>query len=220
MLGILGLLAAAMSANGGGRSASDSRPTQPTANAPTVKSPAATRRAAARRAVLKRIISRSVAQDSSARPAAKTAAAKKPLTLRQAAAARQLSVTPVNAAARNNAAARAAADAAAKAALAQALRQTETSISPATAPRPRALPKAPSSAPRPTPPPATIERTPKRAAQDLRAWLLKTKRFGTKSDRPPAVISAQQDMGLKADGIVGPQTRKAARLWGVVLPPR
>jgi murein L,D-transpeptidase YcbB/YkuD len=69
---------------------------------------------------------------------------------------------------------------------------------------------------KPAPAPA---RSPKQAAGDLQHFLIKTGRFGTLKDRPAEVIQAQRDLGVKADGIVGPKTRAAARKQGVALPP-
>jgi hypothetical protein len=67
-------------------------------------------------------------------------------------------------------------------------------------------------------PDAAFQRTPKQAAEALQAFLQRTKRFGSGSDRPQEVKDAQRDMGIKADGIVGPITRKTAQLWSVSLP--
>lgn len=62
-------------------------------------------------------------------------------------------------------------------------------------------------------------RNPKDAAKALLAFLLRTGRFGTLKDQPQEVKDAQRDLGVKADGIVGPKTRAAARKQGVALPP-
>lgn len=72
----------------------------------------------------------------------------------------------------------------------------------------------------PTPAPANdnAPRTPKQAALDLRSFLERTKRFGSKADRPKEVQEAQRDMGVDPDGIVGPITRKRAEVFGVQLP--
>lgn len=66
---------------------------------------------------------------------------------------------------------------------------------------------------------APAARSPKQAALELRDFLRRTGRFGTLKDRPDEVKAAQSDMGVTADGIVGRQTRAAARKLGVVLPP-
>lgn len=77
--------------------------------------------------------------------------------------------------------------------------------------------KIAASPPQPT---AAPIRTPKEAATALREFLLNTHRFGSKADRPADVMSAQRDLGVKADGIVGPITRAAAKKAGVTLPAR
>lgn len=64
------------------------------------------------------------------------------------------------------------------------------------------------------------KRSPKEAANALKAFLTKTHRFGSKSDRPEEIKSAQRDLGVKDDGIVGPITRAAAKKQGVTLPTR
>lgn len=79
------------------------------------------------------------------------------------------------------------------------------------------LPAAIVNAPPPTP--TEVVRSPKQAAQELRAFLLRTGRFGTLKDRPEEVKAAQRDLGLTDDGIVGPRTRAAAKSQGVTLPP-
>jgi peptidoglycan hydrolase-like protein with peptidoglycan-binding domain len=61
-------------------------------------------------------------------------------------------------------------------------------------------------------------RSPQAAALQLLAWLQATRRFGSSSDRPAEVRSAQEDLGITADGIVGPQTRARAAAVGVELP--
>jgi murein L,D-transpeptidase YcbB/YkuD len=58
------------------------------------------------------------------------------------------------------------------------------------------------------------------AAEALRSFLVATKRFGNKKDRPKEISDAQSAMGLKPDGIVGPATRAAATKLGVKLPTR
>jgi len=62
--------------------------------------------------------------------------------------------------------------------------------------------------------------TPRQAAADLKSFLKRTGRFGSRIDKPAEIIRAQRALGVTADGIVGPKTRRAARQWGVVLPPR
>jgi hypothetical protein len=59
-----------------------------------------------------------------------------------------------------------------------------------------------------------------KAAQSLLMFLIKTGRFGGGKDRPPEVKAAQQALGVKPDGIVGPKTRTAALNQGVALPPK
>lgn len=71
--------------------------------------------------------------------------------------------------------------------------------------------------PKPAPPPSSPART---AALRLRDFLQRTKRFGTKQDKPGEVFDAQRGMGIKADGIVGPATRAKAKSLGVALPAR
>jgi murein L,D-transpeptidase YcbB/YkuD len=66
----------------------------------------------------------------------------------------------------------------------------------------------------------TIARTPKQVAQALAAFLTATHRFGSKNDQVPEVKAAQGELGLKADGIVGPATRAACAKLGVKLPLR
>jgi murein L,D-transpeptidase YcbB/YkuD len=74
--------------------------------------------------------------------------------------------------------------------------------------------------PQPEPAPASAGRTAQKAAEDLRAFLLATNRFGSAADRPEEVRAAQRDLGVADDGIVGPATRAAARKYGVTLPLR
>ena len=104
--------------------------------------------------------------------------------------------------------------AAVDAAVSQAIRDM-----PPPAPAPAAQP-----GPVPTPPPAPVDaevvRTPKEAAQGLLKFLIDTGRFGTKTNPVPEVAEAQRNLGVKADGIVGPKTRAAAKAQGVALPPR
>lgn len=70
-------------------------------------------------------------------------------------------------------------------------------------------------------PPSSIpSRSPKQAALDLKAFLVRTKRFGSKNDRVTEVQDAQEDLGVKPDGIVGPETRAATKKYGVTLPVR
>lgn len=61
-------------------------------------------------------------------------------------------------------------------------------------------------------------RAPAQAARDLAEFLRRTHRFGSKTDRPAEVQTAQRDLGVPADGIVGPRTRAAAKRAGVTLP--
>lgn len=63
-----------------------------------------------------------------------------------------------------------------------------------------------------------LPRSPRDAAADLSAFLRKTHRFGSAADRPAEVQDAQTDLGVEADGIVGPKTRAAAKRAGVSLP--
>lgn len=77
--------------------------------------------------------------------------------------------------------------------------------------------------PKPAPPPAAApaaarKRSPKDAAKALLRFVLDTGRFGSKQDRPQQIRDAQRDMGLPADGIIGPKTRAAAAKHGVALP--
>lgn len=72
----------------------------------------------------------------------------------------------------------------------------------------------------PSSPAAPPKRSPKDAAQALRSFLLRTKRFGSRTDRPQQVRDAQRDLGVEPDGIVGPKTRAAARAAGSILPPK
>jgi murein L,D-transpeptidase YcbB/YkuD len=68
--------------------------------------------------------------------------------------------------------------------------------------------------------PSSSSRSPKQAAQELAAFLKRTGRFGSDRDRAPEILAAQRDLGVAADGIVGPVTRTAAAKQGVRLPPR
>jgi len=143
--------------------------------------------------------------------AAKTALLMKKLAERAAARGgkgrKTAVVKPLDAASANNAAARAAANAAARQALANAVGRPITKGDRAKIKAAKKLAKA-------------LNRSPKQAAKDLQAFLVATNRHGSKVDRPKPVKHAQADMGVKADGIVGPATRKAARQLGVILPPR
>jgi peptidoglycan hydrolase-like protein with peptidoglycan-binding domain len=65
---------------------------------------------------------------------------------------------------------------------------------------------------------ASGKRSPKDAATALLAFLQQTHRFGSKTDHPAETMAAQRDLGLAADGIVGPKTRAAAARLGVTLP--
>lgn len=98
------------------------------------------------------------------------------------------------------------------------------------------LPAAP--LPKPPPPPllasppapkpvGPVARTPKKAAQDLLEYvspILKARRgseLGTKGAPNAFVRAAQTDMGVKPDGIYGPDTRtKGKQLLGVTFPAR
>jgi murein L,D-transpeptidase YcbB/YkuD len=64
------------------------------------------------------------------------------------------------------------------------------------------------------------KREPKQVAQALAAFLTATHRFGSKTDPVDEVKAAQGELGLKADGIVGPATRTACAKLGVKLPLR
>ena len=85
-------------------------------------------------------------------------------------------------------------------------------------------PPAPAVGPAPMPPPAPIDaevvRTPKEAATALLKFLIATGRFGSKTDRVPEIAEAQRDLGITADGIIGPATRKATKAQGIALPVR
>ena len=70
-----------------------------------------------------------------------------------------------------------------------------------------------------TPAPAEVVRSPRQAALDLATFLRQTGRFGTLKDRPEQTKSAQRDLGVTDDGIVGPRTRAAAQKVGITLPP-
>lgn len=136
------------------------------------------------------------------RPAAKPAAAK-PAKASPAAA----KVTPPKTAEE------AAAQAAVNAVIVDAIkRQVDTGVSMA---RAQAQPAA--AAPR-----MTIDvpkRSPKDAAEALRDFLRRTRKFGSKKAPVPEVKAAQADMGgLSVDGIVGPKTRARAKALGVTLP--
>jgi len=85
-------------------------------------------------------------------------------------------------------------------------------------------PPPPGAGPSPNAPPAPVDaesgRSPKEAAQALLKFLIATGRFGSKTARQPEIEQAQRDLGVTADGIVGPKTREAAKRQGVALPPR
>lgn len=68
--------------------------------------------------------------------------------------------------------------------------------------------------------PPDIGMDPYEAAVALKAYLLGGGSFGWKGGRSKQVAVAQKVFGIPADGIVGPETRKAAQKWGVKLPPR
>ena len=57
------------------------------------------------------------------------------------------------------------------------------------------------------------------AATALKAYLLGGGNWGWKGNRSKNVAIAQRALGVKADGIVGPVTRRATRRYGVELPP-
>lgn len=58
------------------------------------------------------------------------------------------------------------------------------------------------------------------AARTLLEFLIRTGRFGSSTDKPDEIKAAQRDLGVPADGMVGPSTRAAALRAGVALPPR
>lgn len=58
------------------------------------------------------------------------------------------------------------------------------------------------------------------AARNLLEFLIRTGRFGSSTDKPEEIKAAQRDLGVPADGMVGPSTRAAALRAGVALPPR
>lgn len=63
------------------------------------------------------------------------------------------------------------------------------------------------------------KRSPKDAAEALRDFLRRTRKYGSKKAPVPEVKAAQADMGgLSVDGIVGPKTRARAKALGVTLP--
>jgi hypothetical protein len=61
---------------------------------------------------------------------------------------------------------------------------------------------------------------PKSAAQALQKYLVGGGKFGTAQYPSEVVANAQRVLQVADDGILGPQTRAAARKYGVVLPPR
>lgn len=61
---------------------------------------------------------------------------------------------------------------------------------------------------------------PQKAAQGLQKYLVDGGKFGTATHPSEVVAAAQRVLMVADDGIVGPQTRAAARKYGVVLPPR
>jgi hypothetical protein len=61
---------------------------------------------------------------------------------------------------------------------------------------------------------------PKKAAESLQKYLLGGGKFGTANYPSEVVASVQRVLMVADDGILGPQTRAAARKYGVVLPPR
>lgn len=88
--------------------------------------------------------------------------------------------------------------------------------------------------PRPTPPRPPHPRPPKpkppiyakvdprkafEAATALKAYLIGGGNWGWRGKRSSQVAAAQKLLGVKADGIVGQNTRAAARRVGVTLPP-
>lgn len=116
---------------------------------------------------------------------------------------------------------RAGVDAAVHQAVKEHIQKTETSVSPASSspildPFKEEHPQPKSELIDPFPP----QRTAAQAAKDLKSFLVRTKRFGTKQDKPEEVKAAQRDLGVKDDGIVGPVTRAAAKKAGTTLPAR
>jgi len=61
---------------------------------------------------------------------------------------------------------------------------------------------------------------PQKAAQGLQKYLVDGGKFGTADHPSEVVAAAQRALMVADDGILGPQTRAAARKYGVVLPPR
>lgn len=59
------------------------------------------------------------------------------------------------------------------------------------------------------------KRTGKQAASDLKDYLDNGGQPGSRANRSSFVRSAQQDMGVSADGVYGPKTRARARSLGV-----
>lgn len=66
--------------------------------------------------------------------------------------------------------------------------------------------------------PTEVVSSPAVAAQRLAVFLTRTNRFGSKVDHPEEIKTAQRDLKVAADGVVGPKTRAAAKKAGTVLP--
>ena len=222
-IGLLSLLIGYAAANSGGSSTNNSgQQHQPRANAAT--DPAVIRRAAARRDLLKRIL-RASADKIKGRPTTKRRRKRAKVRRRRHIARRALQaqrttrVVPMDKASAANAPARAAANAAARQALAKAIsehRPTAKQLRRAKAAAKIAKALKASEGGRP----ASAATTPRQAAAELKEFLMRTGRFGSKVDKPAQVIKAQRALGVTADGVIGPKTRRAARQWGIVLPPR
>lgn len=65
-----------------------------------------------------------------------------------------------------------------------------------------------------------VKTTPDQAAKILQIWTKGGGNQGTKNNRSATVKRCQDLMGLTADGIIGPNTRKRAKELGYVLAPR
>ena len=86
-------------------------------------------------------------------------------------------------------------------------------------PRPRPRPRRrPQPYPRPKPKPVDQRRA-FEAATALKAYLIGGGNWGWRGKPSPQVAAAQRLLGVKDDGIVGQNTRAAARRVGVTLPP-
>lgn len=66
----------------------------------------------------------------------------------------------------------------------------------------------------------TLKPTPDQAAKILQIWTKGGGNQGTKNNRSETVKRCQALMGLTADGIIGPKTRRRARELGYTLAPR